>query len=89
MLGRGTAGLSLGALLSACGGSPQHLARITGGGESAFKLVAKGHELVDFGDDGVGVAAYSAGAPTKAEFDALVDVVNTLRARLSAHGLTG
>jgi hypothetical protein len=71
----------------ACGGSHQHLTRTTGGGEFAFKLVADGHELVDFGDDAVDAATYS-GASTKAEFDSLADVVNMLRARLTVYGLT-
>ncbi len=37
----------------------------------------------------VTAAAYAAAAPTKAEFDTLVDVVNMLRARLTTHGLMG
>ena len=56
--------------------------------DSAGNIRIGGVQVVGSRGAAVTVAAYSAGAPTKAEFDALVDVVNTLRARLSAHGLT-
>ncbi len=47
-----------------------------------------GTQVVGARGAAVAAAVNAAAAPTKAEFDALVAVVNALRARLTAHGLT-